>query len=655
VDTPLKDQTNNPLSSRTTSEDIARIYKIISELDIEVNSVYIKSRSYVAKLFSKTKELPESYPLVPIKFIGNFTDDFDSTDNLTGPYKDTGTCSIAASGGYLVFTGTGTGNKYAGDNRGTSLSGLASWGLEIHVTDITAVNANLAGICAAPSPFADGVDFGATGKSSLFFWYQSPGAHRIGYRDSTYSSIVTANLPSKTTPLCLRIEHSADAVNHTFVYKYRWGLTGAFTTLATTTLSRSYYAEWEGLIDFGPYFRPTGAGTEAGEYDKMSVEYTPDVVSDDVYAFIPVSGFASYAANHIYIKKTDGFYYDITPETNMVVFSTTHQRLYRWDGSDWVVYKPFLDSHAYAHEDGGDDEIDVEGLAGVLAEAQIPQNHGISDTTYHAGITADEGDILIADVEGLPATAGVTPAEVQAAAEATAAGDVVDKLNMVMSRLASIGIGDNMPVFGALDLKDEGIVNTGVIAGALIADSQISDWATADGRYDAAGLADTAETNAKAYADGLVSGCGNAIIKTSDEIVNNSNTLQDDDELVDICTIADGDMWEVDIYLIVTGNASGGFKASIVSGTAAIAQKVNWVLYQGGVGISFGRINADDPVISITFGTGLNIDTIHIHALLNNDSGSGNVMKLQWAQISAYASDTTVHANSYVIAKQVKA
>jgi hypothetical protein len=57
---------------------------------------------------------------------------------------------------------------------------------------------------------------------------------------------------------------------------------------------------------------------------------------------------------------------------------------------------------------------------------------------------------------------------------------------------------------GAFDVDSQGVNNAGTITGASITDTQISDWTTADGLYDALGSAAAAEAAANGYTDTAV-------------------------------------------------------------------------------------------------------------------------------------------------------
>lgn len=64
-----------------------------------------------------------------------------------------------------------------------------------------------------------------------------------------------------------------------------------------------------------------------------------------------------------------------------------------------------LAAHAPQHEHGGSDEIDVTGLAGVLAQAQIPQSHDI-ESSFHYAVGLVAGEVMRASG---PATFSFAP------------------------------------------------------------------------------------------------------------------------------------------------------------------------------------------------------------------------------------------------------
>jgi len=145
-------------------------------------------------------------------------------------------------------------------------------------------------------------------------------------------------------------------------------------------------------------------------------------------------------------------------------------------------------------------------------------------------------------------------------------------------------------------------------------------------------------------------GVGLIVPKTANEVVNNSDALQDDDEL--FFPIAANEVWEAEfiIYALQGASNAPNFKYAIT--TPALSTVFYW------------RVGPDDAgtlvfQIGIASGSGLSADlnsgterVIHIKCLVINGVNAGNV-QLQWAQNTATAVATTVKASSNIIAHRV--
>ena len=127
--------------------------------------------------------------------------------------------------------------------------------------------------------------------------------------------------------------------------------------------------------------------------------------------------------------------------------------------------------------------------------------------------------------------------------------------------------------------------------------------------------------------------------KTADQVVNNSITLANDDHL--LFTIGASEIWEVFLYLI----------ASAPSPTPDM--KLNWALPTGGVKYSLAfdtaAAAADADVSLETIST---VQLFIVHCLLINSTTAGNA-QLQWAQKVATEEDTTLKANSFIVARRL--
>lgn len=143
--------------------------------------------------------------------------------------------------------------------------------------------------------------------------------------------------------------------------------------------------------------------------------------------------------------------------------------------------------------------------------------------------------------------------------------------------------------------------------------------------------------------------------KTADEIVNNSTTLQDDDEL--FFAIAASEIWEFTINLWFKSTAAADMKLLITFPTGAT------FIYRSLHGYDYGTLAyympswsgidpewapitlyADNPPGDQILAT--------IRGIVVNGATAGNV-QLQWAQRTATAVNTKVLANSHIIAHKL--
>jgi hypothetical protein len=133
-----------------------------------------------------------------------------------------------------------------------------------------------------------------------------------------------------------------------------------------------------------------------------------------------------------------------------------------------------------------------------------------------------------------------------------------------------------------------------------------------------------------------------AIVKAGDETVNNSSTLQNDDDFV--FALAANEKWVARLFLLVSGVISAGIK-------------IAWSLPSGatytitGIASVTGVINESSGTGTITF-TGTSFTSIVIDVAIHNGSTPGNA-QLQWAQNAAILTDTKVLADSTMVATKV--
>jgi len=137
--------------------------------------------------------------------------------------------------------------------------------------------------------------------------------------------------------------------------------------------------------------------------------------------------------------------------------------------------------------------------------------------------------------------------------------------------------------------------------------------------------------------------------KTADETVNNSNALQNDDELT--LTVGANEVWDIFLLLEITTGAAPDFAYAFTVPTGGVITG----FVAGTIGALASALVAIAP---------LDLTTPHyIDGTINNNwaclwgryiggANAGN-LQLQWAQKTADASDTTLHANSYIIAHKL--
>lgn len=132
------------------------------------------------------------------------------------------------------------------------------------------------------------------------------------------------------------------------------------------------------------------------------------------------------------------------------------------------------------------------------------------------------------------------------------------------------------------------------------------------------------------------------IVKVTTETVNNSTTLQDDDELT--FSIGASEKWAFNMCLIYRSGTTPDFKLqwSLPSGCS--------IFYQQDDVAEAAFTEVDNYTIS---GAGASTSSIaSFYGVILNGSTAGNIT-LQWAQAVQNASDTKVMAGSYIIATKL--
>lgn len=132
------------------------------------------------------------------------------------------------------------------------------------------------------------------------------------------------------------------------------------------------------------------------------------------------------------------------------------------------------------------------------------------------------------------------------------------------------------------------------------------------------------------------------VAKTANEIVNNSNVLQDDDEL----------------YFSVGANETWAFRFVVQANSGTTPDLRFAVTAPSGATCRVGFIDPEGATSNGQYGCGVStgvvpgnaaVDMYEITGTIQNGATPG-VVHLQWAQFTANASNTTIYAGSYLVA-----
>jgi len=129
------------------------------------------------------------------------------------------------------------------------------------------------------------------------------------------------------------------------------------------------------------------------------------------------------------------------------------------------------------------------------------------------------------------------------------------------------------------------------------------------------------------------------VYKSADETVNNSTTLQDDDEL--LFAVAANEVWAFKLIFNFNSGTTPDIKYAFSIPAGATID---------GYSLDVGSVNESSVINSS--GGGANTRVAVLHANIINSTTAGN-MQIQWAQNTQDASDTTVLKGSYIIAHKL--
>lgn len=164
-------------------------------------------------------------------------------------------------------------------------------------------------------------------------------------------------------------------------------------------------------------------------------------------------------------------------------------------------------------------------------------------------------------------------------------------------------------------------------------------------------LAAGGKVDAGDFVAGISPGIPKVIWKTVSESVTSSTTMQDDDALT--FTMLPGVLYEVDLYLSVSGNTAGDFKsqwsvpADATGGLKqcigpAAASSAGWVSRND----TNGRFTSHGFTTPVDYHIESNGSFIWERGFIS--SATGGTFRLQWAQQVSNATATVISGNSFL-------
>lgn len=133
-------------------------------------------------------------------------------------------------------------------------------------------------------------------------------------------------------------------------------------------------------------------------------------------------------------------------------------------------------------------------------------------------------------------------------------------------------------------------------------------------------------------------------MKAASETVNNSATMQNDDDL--FFDVEANEDWLFYFWLSLALKVASDFKYQFAVPAASDGRRSDY--YNGGELNAVGLTNSQSLVAPDT-----NIRALLIHGVYEGGANAGNV-QLQWAQDTAVAEDTIVRAHSHMWAKRIQ-
>lgn len=138
------------------------------------------------------------------------------------------------------------------------------------------------------------------------------------------------------------------------------------------------------------------------------------------------------------------------------------------------------------------------------------------------------------------------------------------------------------------------------------------------------------------------------VVKTADELVNNSVTLQNDDEL--FFAIGANQVWAVEIWLLVNSGTTPDIDVTIVVPSGG---EIEWHVITDNASNALDAQFKNAAAEAALRGGGAAQFIGVLRGVVVNGSTAGNV-QLQWAQATADVSDTKVLENSCIIRHRIR-
>lgn len=366
----------------------------------------------------------------------------------------------------------------------------------------------------------------------------------------------------------------------------------------------------------------------------------------------PIQGFVGRA-----VSMASGPAFPPAPSAGDCFYRTDLNEFYIYDGAAWVRWE--IETHAAEHQTGGTDDLESllrlanfaerahGSLTGVGASDHHIKTTSLADITDHdlahhpLAIIPTMDDAHIPNLETLSYGGPFAVAQIPTLSIAKIS-DIPGTIATILTDhdLAHHALGTVVPHDALASLTERAHTSlTGVTPDQHHSENHHArhEAGGADALAAPVALAAIPEHGAAKHTDVII------VRKTSDEVVNNSTVLQDDDELY--FAVGANEIWEFLLLLRVTTPTSG--VDVDYSFTIPVAASL---LRCEGYGVS--NAEEDGTTEDTCDIIGASSEYCLMHYLYVGGANAGTV-QLQWAQHTATVEDTKVRANSFIIARKL--